>query len=118
MLEEGDYILREIHERIGGNHIGPRVVATMGMSMGYYWPRGEEVQIVPALCLNSACTNQEMIPMQSPWPFAQWGIDLLGPFPRTLEGYKHLVVAIDYFTKWIEAEPLNTISGKSIQKLF
>ncbi|XP_071900985.1 uncharacterized protein [Coffea arabica] len=31
-------------------------------------------------------------------------------------GYEYLVVAIDYFTKWVEAEPLGTISSRSIQK--
>ncbi len=29
---------------------------------------------------------------------------------------KFCVVAIDYFTKWIEAEPLIVISGKDIQR--
>ena len=27
-----------------------------------------------------------------------------------------MIVAVDYFTKWIEAEPLNNISGRSVQK--
>ena len=57
-----------------------------------------------------------MVPLQSPWPFFEWGIDLVGPFSRAPVGYEHLVVAIDYFTKWVEAEPLNTISSRSIQK--
>lgn len=30
--------------------------------------------------------------------------------------YKFLVVAVDYFTKWVEAEPLVTITGKNILK--
>ncbi|KAK0593858.1 hypothetical protein LWI29_035065 [Acer saccharum] len=52
----------------------------------------------------------------SPWPFAMWGIDLIGPMPTATGGAKHAIVAVDYFTKWVEAEPLvhiteaNTIS--------
>ncbi|XP_071902711.1 uncharacterized protein [Coffea arabica] len=42
-----------------------------------------------------------MVPLHSPWSFFQWGIDLLGLFPRAPGGYEHLVVAIDYFTKWV-----------------
>ena len=50
--------------------------------------------------------------MAAPWPFAQWGLDIVGPFPMTLRQLKFLVVGIDYFTKWVEAEPLATITEK------
>ena len=43
---------------------------------------------------------------------------MLDPFPRAPGGYEHLVVAIDYFTKWIETELLNTISSRLVQKFF
>ncbi|KAK0578706.1 hypothetical protein LWI29_014874 [Acer saccharum] len=45
-----------------------------------------------------------------------WGIDLIGLMPTSTGGAKHAIVAVDYFTKWVEAEPLvhiteaNTIS--------
>ena len=53
-------------------------------------------------------------PMTAPWPFAQWGLDIMGPFPTALRQLKFLVVGNDYFTKWVEAEPLATITKKSI----
>ena len=53
--------------------------------------------------------------MTAPWPFAQWGLDIMGPFPTALRQLKFLVVDIDYFTKWVEAEPLATITEKSIR---
>jgi transposase InsO family protein len=34
------------------------------------------------------------------WPFTVWGLDIMGPFSRTVEGYRFLYVAIDKFTKW------------------
>ena len=52
--------------------------------------------------------------MMALWPFAQWGLDIMGPFPTALRQLKFLVVDIDYFTKWVEAEPLATITEKSI----
>ena len=52
--------------------------------------------------------------MTAPWPFAQWGLDIMSPFPTALRQLKFLVVGIDYFTKWVEAEPLATITEKSI----
>ena len=48
--------------------------------------------------------------MTAPWPFAQWGLDIMGPFSTAVRQLKFLVVSIDYFTKWVEAEALATIS--------
>ena len=39
----------------------------------------------------------------------------MGPFSTALRQLKFLVVGIDYFTKWVEAEPLATITEKSIR---
>ena len=39
----------------------------------------------------------------------------MGPFLTALRQLKFLVVGIDYFTKWVEAEPLATITEKSIR---
>ncbi|XP_025647942.1 uncharacterized protein [Arachis hypogaea] len=51
----------------------------------------------------------------APRPFAQWGVDLLGPFPPRPGQVKYLIVAIDYYTKWVEAEPLASISSANCQ---
>jgi len=52
--------------------------------------------------------------MVSPWPFAIWGIDLIGPLPVGKSGFKFAIVAVDYFTKWAEAEPLATITSNKM----
>ena len=52
--------------------------------------------------------------MTSPWPFAVWGIDLIGELPTGRGGAKYAIVAVDYFTKWVEAEPLNKISSAKV----
>ena len=57
-----------------------------------------------------------MTSINSPWPFYQWGIDLVGPFPEAPGRVKFLVMVIDYFTKWVEAAPLANITGKNILK--
>jgi len=51
----------------------------------------------------------------SPWPFHTWGIDILGPFPLAIRQMKYLIVAIKYFTKWIEAEPVAQITAHKVQ---
>ncbi|GKV35101.1 hypothetical protein SLEP1_g43414 [Rubroshorea leprosula] len=52
----------------------------------------------------------------APWPFAQWGMDILGPFPEAKGRKKFLIVAIDYFTKWIEAELVARITEQKVEE--
>ena len=55
--------------------------------------------------------------LSSPWPFAAWGIDIIGEIrPNTLNGHKYIVVAIDYFSRWIEAESFGTLKAKQMVK--
>ena len=56
-----------------------------------------------------------MTTITSPWPFAQWGIDIVGPLPLGKRQVKFLLVAIDYFTKWVEVEALATITEAKIR---
>ncbi|GJS51747.1 reverse transcriptase domain-containing protein [Tanacetum coccineum] len=60
--------------------------------------------------------QQNLTPITSPWPFYKWGIDIAGPFPEGPGKVKFLIVAIDYFTKWIEAKPVATITGNQVKK--
>ena len=55
----------------------------------------------------------ELSNIQSPWLFMQWGIDIVGPLEKAPGQLKFHIVAIDYFTKWIEAEPLAKITSKN-----
>ncbi|XXG70273.1 hypothetical protein AAC387_Pa06g3069 [Persea americana] len=82
-----DDFLYEIHEGICGSHIG-------GRSLAYR-------------AINQA---QDLSPLSSPWPFAQWGLDIVGPLHRTPGNKRWLIVATNYFTKWVEAEPLSSIT--------
>ncbi|GJU62399.1 reverse transcriptase domain-containing protein [Tanacetum coccineum] len=59
--------------------------------------------------------QQKLNPITSPWPFYKWGIDIAGPFSEGPGKVKFLIVAIDYFTKWIKAKPVATITGYQIK---
>ena len=58
--------------------------------------------------------TQDLRSISSPWPFAQWGIDIVGPLPTALAQKKLLLVATDYFSKWIEAEAFASIKDKEV----
>jgi hypothetical protein len=52
-------------------------------------------------------------PIIKPWPFRGWGIDLIGQInPPSSKGHKFVLLATDYFTKWVEAIPLKKVHQK------
>ena len=57
---------------------------------------------------------QELIFISSPWPFAQWGIDIIGPFPTVIAQKKLLLVPTDYFSKWIEVNAYTSIKDSDV----
>ncbi|GJU42686.1 transposase, MuDR [Tanacetum coccineum] len=52
----------------------------------------------------------------APWPFFQWGIDVLGPLPEAQGKVKFVIVVVDYFRKWIEAKPLAKTTRKEVKE--
>ena len=59
--------------------------------------------------------SEPLTSVTSPWPFQQWGLDILGPLPIEKGQCKFIIVAVDHFTKWAEAEPLATITEQKIR---
>ena len=55
-------------------------------------------------------------PVSSPWLFAQWGLDIFGPFPRATGNRRYVLVVVNYFTKWAEAEALANIWDIDMKK--
>jgi hypothetical protein len=52
--------------------------------------------------------------MATPWPFHTWGLDLIGPINLASGGYIWILVATEYFTKWVEAIPLRKATGAAV----
>ncbi|GJR05435.1 reverse transcriptase domain-containing protein [Tanacetum coccineum] len=121
---QANYVLREIHEGSCSMHSGPRSVVAKAIQTGYYWP----TMHMDARNLIRECNDcqihrpvprnpqQNLTPITSPWPFYKWGMDIAGPFPEGPGKVKFLIVAIDYFTKWIEAKAVATITGNQVKK--
>ena len=119
---DADYVLREAHEGVCGNHIGARALAGKVLRQGYYWP----TMLRDATDLVRKCKtfqehakishlpSESLTSVTSPWPFQKWGLDILGPLPIGKGQCKFIIVAVDYFTKWAEAEPLATITEQKI----
>ena len=121
--EDANYLLREVHEGICGNHIGARALAGKTLRQGYYWPTMLKDATEPfkkcKICQEHAkishLPSEPLTPIISPWPFQQWGLDILGPLPIRRGQCKFSIVGVDYFTEWVEAEPLATIIEQKVR---
>ena len=58
----------------------------------------------------------ENIPTEVEGPFTHLGLDIIGPLIKTGNKNQYIIVAVDYFTKWVEAEPTENITSKDIIK--
>ena len=94
------------------------------MTQGFWWPqlqkdaaeyvrRCDQCQkYAPLIHQPAGCLN----PISSPWPFTQWGLDILRPFPRATGNHRFVLVAVDYFTKWAEVEALVNVRDVDVKK--
>ncbi|XP_019200265.1 PREDICTED: uncharacterized protein LOC109193869 [Ipomoea nil] len=117
---EADLVMNELHSGICSSHQGGRSLARRIMVIGYYWPSiqldceklaksCETCQLYARMPGRPATFYQ---PVTTAIPFARWGVDILGPFSQLSGRRRFVIVAIDYFSKWIEAEPLATITSQ------
>jgi hypothetical protein len=86
---------------------------------GFYWLTA----LADAEALISWCTNcqffgkqphvlaHNLITIPPSWPFACWGLDMIGLFTTAPGGFTHVLVAIDKFTKWIEYNLIATLNA-------
>ena len=59
----------------------------------------------------------ELHALPSPWPFSVWGIDIIRKIsPKSSNGHEYILVAIDYFTKWVEAASYARLTATRVAK--
>nr|CAN71093.1 hypothetical protein VITISV_000384 [Vitis vinifera] len=118
------YVLAEMHEGVCGNHSGGRSLTHRAHSQGYYWPtmKKDAAAYIKKCdkCQKHApiphMSSKTLKPISGPWPFAQWGMDIVGPLPTAPAQKKFLLVATDYFSKWVEVEAYASIKDKDVTK--
>ena len=118
---EGVQILREVHSGTCGSHAGPRALAAKVIHQGFYWP----AIICAANRVTRSCEACQKFSPRSgnpsqftkliahTWPLQRWGLDTIGPLPTAQGNLKFTFVAVEYFTKWIEARAVSTITLKT-----
>jgi ribonuclease HI len=123
---EGIELMKEIHAGLCGSRIGSRPLLGKVFRQGFYWPKAasDAIDLVQKCENCQKCARDQKQPssltelIQPTWPLQRWGLDLLGPLTPAQGKLKYVVVAIEYFSKWIEAKPLATITLVTVQKFF
>jgi len=125
-IEEGQKLLEDIHSGACGHHAAPRTRVGNAFRQDFYWPTA----IADAIELVRSChgcqfyAKQTHLPTHAiqmihfTWPFIVWGLDLVGTLQKATGGYTHLLVAIDKFSKWIEARPITNIRSEQAVLFF
>lgn len=90
----------------------------------YWWPNLKEdleeaLSKCPQCQLHSSPDRrniEELHPLSVSYlrPFSRWGLDFIGPLPKTPRGNTWLIVAIDYCTKWPIAKPLKAATAEEV----
>ncbi|GJZ37425.1 reverse transcriptase domain-containing protein [Tanacetum coccineum] len=122
-------ILDQCHHGPTGGHYGPNITAKKVLDSGFYWPTIiKEAHTLVRLC--EACQKTENISKCDEMPlnniqvckiFNIWGIDFMGPFPKSYK-FEYILVAVYYVSKWAEAQALSTNDARVVitflKKLF
>jgi hypothetical protein len=113
-------LLKQAHDQPLAGHQG-QDNTYQRISQIYYWPgMKNDIQEYVKTC--QKCQKRQrrtgsapLNPIQKhPQPFYQVGIDVMGPLPRTPTGKRYIVVAIDHFSKWVEAKALEEADAQEI----
>ncbi|KAL6310856.1 hypothetical protein AAG906_036946 [Vitis piasezkii] len=120
-----DRVMREVHAGVCGPHMGGHMLARKIMRAGYFWltmetdccqfvQRCQECQMHGDLI---HVPPSELHALTSPWPFSIWGVDIIGKIsPKSSSGHEYILVAIDYFTKWVEAASYARLTAVRVAK--
>ncbi|GKA88821.1 reverse transcriptase domain-containing protein [Tanacetum coccineum] len=119
---QANYVIIEVHMGSCKMCDGLRQVVAKAINLGYYWPsmHRDARELIRACddCQAHASVPRlpkaNMISVTLAWPFMKWGMDIVGPLSEGPRRVKYLIVATDYFTKWMEAKPLATITGRQV----
>jgi hypothetical protein len=124
--DQGHELLQEIHDDTCGHHAGPRTLVGKAFRQGFYWPTAvaNSKDIVRHCEGCQFYARQTHLPVQAlqtiaiTWPFAVWHLDMVGPLRQAPGGFTHLLVAVDKFSKWIEALPVVNVRSEEVVSFF
>jgi hypothetical protein len=124
--DEGKELLTLMHSGVCRGHIGARALAAKVFRQGFYWPsiidEASKLATTCPACQKFSSNTQapwQLTQLITPsWPLQRWGIDIVGPLTTAQGNHIYAVVAVKYFTKWIEAKRLVNIVAAELKRFF
>ncbi|GKB63397.1 reverse transcriptase domain-containing protein, partial [Tanacetum coccineum] len=118
-------ILEDCHTGPAGGHYGADITARKIFEPGFYWPTifkdaARYVREWDACQRAGNISSRNQIPLSNilvSKVFDIWGIDFMGPFLSSRNN-KYILVAVDYVSKWVEAEALPTNDARVVVRFF
>jgi len=116
-------VMSEVHSGVCGPHMNGYVLAKKILRASYYWLTMERDCISFVRKCHQCQIHGDLIhsppselhTMSALWPFVAWGMDVIGPIePAASNGHRFILVAIDYFTKWVEAKTFKSVTKKAV----
>ncbi|KAK9921931.1 hypothetical protein M0R45_030423 [Rubus argutus] len=121
---EVPHILEHCHTHTWGEHFGGKKTAFKVLQVGFYWPTlfkdCYEFALTCDRCQRvGTISRRDQMPLTNIFEmkiFDTWGIDFMGPFPISY-GFLYILVAVEYVSKWVEAQAIKTNDAKVVSKL-
>uniref|UniRef100_A0A7N8Y8R1 Gypsy retrotransposon integrase-like protein 1 n=1 Tax=Mastacembelus armatus TaxID=205130 RepID=A0A7N8Y8R1_9TELE len=118
--ENARKLFKEFHSSPTGGHSGILKTRTAMCSKFYWLGMSVDIDNWVLECDNcqrvgkplTAAQPLECVKVSAVWEVI--GIDVMGPLPKTVEGFQYILTATDYFSKWVEAFPLKTKSATEV----
>ena len=118
-------VIREVHTGVCGPHMEGHMLVRKIMRTGYFLLTIETdcfqfVQRCSECQMHGDLIHvppSELHALTFPWLFSVWGIDIIGKIsPKSSSGHEYILVAIDYFTKWVEATSYARLTAARVAK--
>ena len=119
---EAQSVVQEVHAGKCEDHQGKKWLLQQLLNLGYFWPTMKQDTAKHVKTCDTCQVHGSLIHtyptslqnMTTPWPFHTWGLDLISPINPPSNGYIWILVAMEYFTKWVEAIPLKKATGPAV----
>ena len=108
-----------MYEGVFGTHSSRHTMAKKILRAGYYWSTMEtDCHHHSRTChkcqIYADKVHVPLVPLNvltAPWPFAMWGINMIGEIrPTAYNRHRFILVVIYYFTKWVEAASFSSVT--------
>ena len=118
-------MISESHEGACGGHKYWKETTYKILRAGYYWPSlfaDVYQQVIACIPCQKFASKQKLLslplkPFAVSAPFQQWGLDFIGEIsPASSRQHRWILIATDFFTKWVEAIPTRNATDKVIME--